>query len=102
METYWAKQNNNNNADIAGPSVRPPAPHSKAKTALGYVNLGLPANLNITADDEMVWGETSFDTQSIEDEYHSYGSGVLTKIDVNILKFWEVCHSFTVGCSSWN
>jgi hypothetical protein len=88
MEQYRdrAKLNNNNSV----PNVlSSPAP--KGKTALGYVNLGLPSNLNLGDDNELNWAEKSFDTQSIDEEYRSYGFGVLTRLDVDILKFWEVC-----------
>ena len=92
MEKYRLKLNKNagsNVPDVLSKST--PAP--KEKTALGYVNLGLPSNLNLTDDNELDWVETSFDTQSVEQEYHSYGYGVLTKLDVNMLKFWEVCEN---------
>jgi len=47
--------------------------------------------LNLTDDNELGWADTSFDTQSVDEEYCSYSFGMLTKLDVNILKFWEVC-----------
>jgi hypothetical protein len=66
---------------------------------LGYVNLSLPLNLNLTNDDELGWAETSFDTQSVDEEYHSYSFGMLTKLNVNILKFWEVHVQIIFNCS---
>lgn len=93
MERYRLKLDANNgartgNASSALAGATGPAP--KEKTVLGYVNLGLPSNLNLTDDNELDWAETSFDTQSVDQEYHSYAYGVLTKLDANILKFWEV------------
>jgi hypothetical protein len=89
MERYRLKLNTNNS--VPNPTVLPtPSPLPPKKTALGYVNLGLPSNLNLTDDNELGWAETSFDAQSVDQEYHSYSFGVLTKLDVNILKFWEV------------
>lgn len=86
MEKYRLKLNGNDSV----PNIPNLPSRAKDKTALGYVNLGLPSNLNLTDDNELDWAETSFDTQSVEEEYRSYGFGVLTKLDVNILKFWEV------------
>lgn len=96
MEKYRLK-NENNGSVLANVTPTPP---SKEKTALGYVNLGLPSNLNLTDDNELDWAETSFDTQSVEEEYRSYGFGVLTKLDVNILKFWEVCEIYCESSST--
>jgi hypothetical protein len=84
MKQYQLKLNTNTDPTV----LLTPTP--KEKTALGYVNLSLPLHLNLTNDDELGWAETSFDTQSVNEEYHSYSFGVLTKLDVNILKFWEV------------
>jgi hypothetical protein len=95
MEQYRLKLNMNNNS-IPVSAVLPTLPK---KTTLGYVNLGLPSNFNLTDDNELGWGETSLDTQSVDEEYHSYGYGVLTKLDVDILKFWEVCVQIIFNCS---
>jgi len=65
---------------------------------LGYVNLGLPSKYKYAAD--MGWpsesDSPSTGEQSIENEYQMYVVGSLTKMDVNLLKFWEVrhCHWF--------
>jgi hypothetical protein len=87
MEKYWLKLNMN---DSIPDSTVLPTPPPKEKTVLGYVNLGLPSNLDLTDDNELGWAETSFDTQSMDEEYHSHSFGMLMKLDVNILKFWEV------------
>ena len=87
MEKYRLKLNTN---DGVPHSTVLPTPPPKEKTSLGYVNLGLPSNLNLTDDDELGWAETSFDTQSVDEEYRCYSFGALTRLDVNILKFWEV------------
>src|ERR1700728_1819828 len=89
MEQYRLKKNIPN---VRATSQAAP----KGKTSLGYVNLGLPANLNLTEEDELNWVETSFETQTVDAEYSAYGFGVLTKLDVNILKYWEVSKSFSM------
>jgi hypothetical protein len=89
MEQYRLKKNI--------PNVRAtPQAAPKKKTSLGYVNLSLPSNLNLTEEDELNWAETSFETQTVDAEYSAYSFGVLTKLDVNILKFWEVSKSFSI------
>lgn len=59
------------------------------KTNLGYINLGLPSHLNID-DNSLNWADTSMEDCSVKDEYSAYAFGVRSKIDVNLLKFWEV------------
>ena len=60
------------------------------KTNLGYINLGLPSHLNIE-DNSLNWADTSMEHCSVMNEYSTYAFGVRLKIDVNLLKFWEVC-----------
>jgi hypothetical protein len=59
---------------------------------LGYVNLGLPSKYQHAAD--MEWpsqsGSQSTGERSVENEYQMYIVGALTKMDINLLKFWEV------------
>jgi hypothetical protein len=80
MEKYKAK---------LGPSNGTPDESGASRTSLGYVNLGLPAHLNI--DDDMNWADTSMEDRSVRDEYHAYSFGMRSKMDINLLKFWEVC-----------
>lgn len=92
MEQYRDRLKSNTNNSV--PTVDVSSTHApKERTTLGYVNLGLPSNLNLIDDDELDWASTSSDRQSVDEEYHSYGYGVLTKLDVDILKFWEVHES---------
>jgi hypothetical protein len=79
MTTYRKKLSNSDVVPVA----------TTGKTFLGYVNLGLPSNLNLD-DDGMNWAESSSATQSVDQEYTAYGFGAPTKLDVDILKFWEV------------
>ena len=58
---------------------------------LGYVNLGLPSKYQYATDMEWLSLESqSIGEQSIESEYQMYIVGALTKMDINLLKFWEV------------
>ena len=96
MEKYWLKLNTNNSIPNSTVLL---TPLPKEKTALGYVNLSLPLNLNLTNNNELGWAETSFNAQSMDEEYDSYSFGVLMKLDVNILKFWEVSVQIIFDCS---
>ena len=91
METYRTRLGP---PDVAGPSSRTlVAP----KTNLGYINLGLPSHLNVD-DDSLNWADTSMEHRSALDEYRAYGFGVRSRIDVNLLKFWEVCTQSSRRC----
>lgn len=78
------------------PSIEPIAPHSSVKAKgssyLGYVNLGLPSKYQHAAD--MGWPSESQNAgsgvQSVESEYQMYAAGTLTKMDINLPRFWEV------------
>jgi hypothetical protein len=61
------------------------------KTSLRYVNLGLPSHLTLDDDNELNWADNSIDTQSVDQEYSAYAFGTLAKLDIDLLKFWEVC-----------
>lgn len=68
-----------------------PAPSATVvPTALGYVNLGLPSELNVDDEDDMSWPEPSMEGQSIDEEYSSYNSTHRSKMDVDLLSYWEV------------
>jgi len=66
---------------------------STKKTALGYVNLGLPSHFDID-DNEMNWSDNSLNMQNVEQEYYPYVLGNKSWLDVDLLKFWEVCDNF--------
>jgi hypothetical protein len=92
MEEYRKKLNEQCTTDVMpAQAIAPPA-----KTTLGYVNLGLPSRLTLDSDDEngLNWAQANSgldtDTQSVDQEYSAYAFGALTKLDVDILKFWEV------------
>ena len=75
------------------PSAVVAAPGSPIKapkvSRLGYVNLGLPSKYKYAAD--MGWPSASqSESQSVENEYQMYAVGALTKMDINLPKFWEV------------
>lgn len=80
------------------PSAVVAAPGSPIKapkvSRLGYVNLGLPSKYKYAAD--MGWPSASQSesqsagVQSVENEYQMYAVGALTKMDINLPKFWEV------------
>lgn len=70
------------------------SPIKAPKSCLGYVNLGLPSKYNYAAD--MGW-PSQFESdsqevgiQSVEAEFQMYSVGALTKMDLNLPKFWEV------------
>jgi hypothetical protein len=75
------------------PAVRG-SPVKAPKSRLGYVNLGLPSKYNYAAD--MGWPSQSgpdpqeVGIQSVEAEFQMYSVGALTKMDLNLPKFWEV------------
>lgn len=84
MEKYRRKLNEQSAAPAQAIAPR-------AKTSLGYVNLGLPSHLTLDDDNELNWADsTSVDTQSVDQEYSAYTFGTLAKLDTDLLKFWEV------------
>src|ERR1700688_2152828 len=80
--------------------VVPSAPATTSRTALGYVNLGLPSELSIDDDDSMNWPEVSMEGQSIDKEYNSYNHTARSKMDVDLLLYWEVSTPSYVNCLS--
>jgi hypothetical protein len=60
------------------------------KTSLGYVNLGLPSNLNIDDDDDLNWDDNNKEILSLEAEYQGYAFGSRPGIDTDLLLYWEV------------
>ena len=83
MEKYWRKLNEQ--STVPAQAI---GPHTK--TLLGYVNLSLPSHLTLDDDNELNWADNSLDTQSVDQEYSAYAFGTLAKLDIDILKFWEV------------
>jgi hypothetical protein len=83
MEKYRRKLNEQ--SAVPAQAIGP-----RTKTSLGYVNLGLPSHLTLDNDNELNWADNSLDTQSVDQEYSTYAFGTLAKLDIDILKFWEV------------
>lgn len=65
----------------------------KTKTQIGYVNLGLPSRFNVA--DELNWAGSRTQASSIDEEYRKYVTGTLTEMDINLVKYWEVCEFFS-------
>ncbi|RDB18681.1 hypothetical protein Hypma_014779 [Hypsizygus marmoreus] len=58
------------------------------KTSVGWLNLGLA--LEFMEDDNMSWGASnSGGPMTVDQEFRDYG-GHLSKLDTDIVKFWEV------------
>ena len=93
-----------NSEGLKAPSQPTPvirgSPVKAPKSRLGYVNLGLPSKYNHATD--MGWlslldsEPQGFGGVSVEAEYQLYTVGALTKMDINLPRFWEVScnHSY--------
>lgn len=66
-----------------------PAPTAR-KTSLGYVKLGIPSKYNVLANDDMNWNDNSVETPSVDKEYKAYVNGTRARIDVDLVKYWDV------------
>jgi hypothetical protein len=67
-----------------------PTPTSATPTSLGYVNLGLPSQLIIDDENNMNWPEPSLEGQLVDKEFTSYNCSKWTRIDQDLLSYWEV------------
>lgn len=70
------------------------------RTALGYVNHGLPSDFNVVDDDDMSWSEASIEIPPVDQEYKAYVRGARLTMDIDLVNFWEVsfdaCHFYLV------
>ena len=67
---------------------------STRKTALSYVNLGLLSYFDID-NNELNWLDNSLNMQNVDQKYHTYVLGNKSWLDVDLLKFWEVCDNLS-------
>lgn len=62
------------------------------KTKDGFINLGLPSHLAMSRNKgHLAWLKAPIVAPTVDDEYHRYAYAQSPE-DVNILRFWEVCH----------
>ena len=77
------------------------SPAQPQKTSLGYVNAGLPMPSlpsRYHIEDDLSWQNKQGELKSVDEEFREYGYGSINghDLDMDLVKFWEVCRTFVV------